>query len=235
MSKELLCSDFNNITDLIGKILNLVDVARSEGILALEERVVSSCELESLVVYAAKLIADGTDPHQLKGILNRIAEAERTEGYESLKNLIIIEGMLALQQGEDRNFIELKLSSYLGLDYSVKTIGEIENRGRIARIAFFEKLKSQNLRQECKTFDDFFDALDIQSIKMILREVDIWQIEDALMFCDVKTAEKIMECMSRRISNTVVANMEVRSLNIEMSLQSQKEIMNTWEKMKISK
>lgn len=99
----------------IHKLVKLSNIARTNGIMAVE------AEAEQTQCFFLKtallLVVDGTSPIIVKQILQNLILADEYSGSQLLDRLLIAEGVLALQQGENPNLIALMLYSMLGEKY----------------------------------------------------------------------------------------------------------------------
>ena len=84
---------------LICQIVLFYKTASKQGLLALED------ELENVqdvfLKAALRLAVDGIDPEEVQKILRTITAAEKPSGFQLLTNLIIMQGILCIQNGEN--------------------------------------------------------------------------------------------------------------------------------------
>jgi hypothetical protein len=85
--------------------VGLSEIARKEGILALEQ--VTQGTDEDFLNYAVRLVIDGTDPDLIMDILEAWKGSLLHE--HGMKYVKVIEGIMAIQSGEDLHIIESKL------------------------------------------------------------------------------------------------------------------------------
>lgn len=99
-------------------IIELSHVARKEGLLALEEVVISDADDKTapLMTYlrtVTGLIIDGNDPELVEEIGYNMLIGSQAVGYEALIRLIYLKGMLSIQAGENPRMIAVKLMTML--------------------------------------------------------------------------------------------------------------------------
>ena len=103
------------VMDAIKRMIELNNLARYEGLLALEEAVIDipleaqEEELKQLII----LLVDGTDPEVILGIgLSRYYSSLYTD-YQALRYFIYLEGVLSIQAGDNPRILEEKLKVFL--------------------------------------------------------------------------------------------------------------------------
>ena len=104
-----------NLFATIDKILHLSKTARHDGLLALEEE---AMRLEGFpggnyLKNMLMLIVEGTDGYLLDEICGYKYFAEGLEGYQALAYIMMLEGCLAIQAGENPFIIKARLLAML--------------------------------------------------------------------------------------------------------------------------
>jgi hypothetical protein len=108
LSERLAC------LPLVEELVELANLARYEGLLVLEEKM---AEMENdFLKSGIALIVDGTDPAIVRELMNFRAIASQEVGAPLLHKVIIIEGVLSIQAGENPRIVEERLYCYLGED-----------------------------------------------------------------------------------------------------------------------
>jgi flagellar motor component MotA len=98
------------------KIIALSFLARSQGLLALEEELdQKKINKRDILQLGMRFVVDGTDAEIIKGILDNIISQERDEYAKRLKE-IMKEGILSIQAGDNPRILVLKLNSLTDLD-----------------------------------------------------------------------------------------------------------------------
>jgi len=114
--------DISKIADAAATIIVMGNVARSEGLLALEVRFPQYAKelvYDSIVVYdneieaAVNYVVDGTDPANLEEVLINRYWANRYQGNDALECYIIIRGILLVQAGTNPRIMEEWIKSLL--------------------------------------------------------------------------------------------------------------------------
>lgn len=100
---------------LMKHIVNLAERTRKNGLLDLDE-VVLKVE-DPLYRLGLQLILDGTDPEDLRRILNNNILSSGATGIQLLSRLMIVTGVMLIQAGQNPRLIEVELASLVGDDY----------------------------------------------------------------------------------------------------------------------
>ena len=96
----------------IHRMVALAQLARREGVLALEESVKN--DTSYLLKKGITLVSDGVCPEVVRDILTTLMTYSQYTNAELLERLIYVEGALSIQAGENPRIIEEKLSTFLG-------------------------------------------------------------------------------------------------------------------------
>lgn len=203
ISNHIKCTKEEKILcmETVKKLLRLLDVARREGILKLEETIFEK-EYESppLIQIGALLIIDGTDPEHVKSILENYIISSDLTNKEFLENILIYNAILAIQQGENPRCIEERLCSLFGLDF-IEEFKICINRRKLES----ELLKSiEQMEEKWKDFEktdvlDFIpNVMDRSSIQRIIRELSLTVIEYAMIGSKRVVIEYFLENLSKQ-------------------------------------
>ena len=125
LRKQMECTeaDKEKCLPVIDKILEIASIARSQGILSLEELIP---EIENyLIKVGIQLMVDGLSEEYTLEVLDKMITASYKTGAELMQQLIIRDGLLAIQAGESPRLIILKLYAYLGEEYVNRLIGGV--------------------------------------------------------------------------------------------------------------
>ena len=112
----------NMLREAVKRMISLSNLARLEGLLALEEAVEAITletpeeALKQLII----LLVDGTDPEIMQGIGLSRYYAHLYTDYEALRYFIYLEGALSIQAGENPRVLEEKLKVMLPKDMYVR-------------------------------------------------------------------------------------------------------------------
>lgn len=118
-SATLLSSDSNykEVVKYMQRILLISNLARHEGLLALEEYANSELpridSKDSFAFDAIMYIVDGTDPEVVRDLLTNRIIVDGLGGLDALINFCQMEGFLAVQQGFNPFIIKEYMKSYV--------------------------------------------------------------------------------------------------------------------------
>jgi len=205
-------------------IMQFQKVARTEGLLALEEKAESldiNNNPQAFFHFMVMMIVDGTDPDLVGEIgMNRYIAFD-LPSYDGLMNLMYYQGSRRIQAGDTSAQIGLYLKSMLSQDILKKLERkECEN-------ASFTSLKQAEKEQDrikklCKDETEIDEkdhtivnqtALTLISIsdratQRLLREIDNYTISLAMKALPGKARAKLFDNMSKRLAFTIAENME---------------------------
>jgi len=99
---------------LIDEIVGIANKARSHGVLALEDLIPGYDDY--LLRTGLSLMVDGIDGETNREIMDTIITASGKTGAALMRQMIIRDGVLAIQNGENPRLIKIKLDAYLGED-----------------------------------------------------------------------------------------------------------------------
>ena len=105
-------ADRKQCLPMIDRIMSLGVFARREGILFLIDK--THHEPQFMVRKAIELIWDGLDQDLLRVLLTTLMHAEHYTGAALLERMIIIEGMLSIQAGDNPRILEERMTLMLG-------------------------------------------------------------------------------------------------------------------------
>ncbi len=141
-TKKIQCSnkDKEECLDLITTFTSLADKARKQGILALEDEI-DDLPPMFLLRKGLQLAIDGTEPEMIRTILERYILVGNYKGKELLKRVIILEGVLSIQAGDNPSIIHLLLGPFFGENFVEEYI-RVESRNNTQK--YFESIKDSD-------------------------------------------------------------------------------------------
>ena len=113
---------------LIDKIVGLANTARSQGLLALEDIIPDLGDY--LLKTGISMLVDGRDQDTTYEIMTTHIIASYKTGVDLLRQMIICDGVLAIQAGISPRLISEKLVSYLGEDIILELIEQADEDGQ---------------------------------------------------------------------------------------------------------
>jgi AraC-like DNA-binding protein len=223
---------------LIGKCLELAQKAKDHGLLSLEKMPV--CEPEFFMRKAIELILKGFEPPTVRTILFQYIKADHYEGVALLQRILVMEGILAIQNGESRPVITEKLLSLLGEECAGEAAkfypipSAVENSVYPVEkptLEWVEKLPTAVSQQDL--LQEPFKKLSNRSFQRLWREMKDEAIITALWGINYKTRMYIFENIpSQRAWSIYDEVASMRKPTTGESIESQKEILDILAKLK---
>lgn len=190
------CSDKEKkkCMDLIDKFVKLCEIARINGIIALEDNL--GDEKNPIIRKGLQLIVDGTDPDYVSDILKNNIYLCGYSGRKLLEQFIIYDGILSIQNGTNPRYLKLRLFSYLGeygnaMDYGP---GRKEAEEYKDYLSDLQNDTSPGLKDNI--LDPLFSCIDDRGIQRLLREIDTHIFAMAVTGVSGKTKLRIYNNMS---------------------------------------
>lgn len=212
---------YQNVIESILIIDDLSNVARKEGLLAIEEKFVygaSSIGADS-ISYGVMIVVDGTDPELVTEIASNEYLSSKYEGNEALRQYILIRGLLAVQSGENPRVIEEILISLLPgsireharkmLDYDREKRNSLHNKALIQKYSNWEGVDIED--PELKTLSAEANSLIMKlsdpALQRVLREVESEHVVKCLIYCSSEVRQHFLQNMSNRLSLMLIDDM----------------------------
>jgi TPR repeat protein len=104
---------------VIDEILKMAEMARSGGLLALDGLIAEA--KDSLMQTGLRLITDGVRPAMVRATLAAQVAASAQKGAALLRQVIVCEGIMSLQNGDRSEYIKDKLYIIMGEDFVRET------------------------------------------------------------------------------------------------------------------
>ena len=204
---------------IIDFLVKCANYARKEGILALEDMVEEhDCYF---MKFALMLVVDGVEPFLVKGMLENLMSTENHTGSALLERILITEGVLQLQAGQQYHLVEMMLLSFLGESFLQKR-GFPNYQSEIVR--HLDDAVNEDPLPECVVFDSSIRAIHDKYISRILTEIETKYLPVALKGCGKATAKKIRKHLSERMELVMVGDLEYMYVEISEILEAQNKI-----------
>lgn len=209
---------------VVTRVIELTAIVRKEGLLLLEDQIKE--EDSFFLKTAIKLVVDAVEPDSVKEILQYLILADDYSGVELLSRLLIAEGVLAIQNGDNPRVSKERLTAMLGEKYllQAKITQEVEEEAAKIKTAqqakqFLEKKKGREGLPECRTLELFMTRMPDRSIQRVLMEADSRDLAFALKGCGYPLIQKIFDNLSTELYVTTADEMNclwnIRVIDIE--------------------
>lgn len=187
--------------NIVNNILELAQTARCCGLLELEKQIESE-KYQDLILLktAVLLIVDGTDPVIVKEIIENYLITSQLSNKEFLENLIICKGVLAIQQGENLEWIKEKCCSLFGIEFREEFMSYFKQEKfskEVSKILedYEEKL---NIFPKTNILDFIPDKMDNRSIQRLIREISFIDLEYAMIGSNKKVLSLFLNNMGKQ-------------------------------------
>ena len=166
MRKYIECSNEEKLTclPLIEEIAGLAQKARNEGVLSLEDLIPDIGDY--LLKTGLSLLVDGAETEILKGVLGDLIVTSDKTGVDLLRQMIIRDGVLALEAGLRPEIIQIKLTAMLGEDVGVGIKRAVYTGGPGAVL---KEVEAANIMES--GLEDLL-VLNAYGVQTVLRKVD---------------------------------------------------------------
>jgi hypothetical protein len=186
--------------------MRCLNIARKEGVLALEELVHENDNYFFKAIMM--LVVDGTDPELVKEIAEILMNSENHTGSALLERILITVGVLSVQAGENPRIAEVKLFSYLGEAY-LKERGHGTNAiVHEPAILKLEEVVGETPLPECAVFDSGLQTMENKDIQTVIKEVDTRTLAIALKGCGNAVAKIVGSNLSQRLESMIAEDIE---------------------------
>jgi AraC family transcriptional regulator len=236
IGQKLQCTNIEKkeCLETLNRILEFSATSRNEGLLALDQ------EIEKLDSYfmrkALMFVTEGLEPESIRTILQNYIIVGDYKGKALLERILILEGVLLIQAGENPLIIKEKLSSYFGEDF----IPEIEkyfndNISPDDRIkAYYDRIKDVNPRlSENAQFEETLSGLSSRSLQRLLRDMDMDDLINILSYAGGKLQKFFLDNLSKKIAITIINELsEAKNIQTQQVIASQNKILDIVKKLK---
>lgn len=230
--ERLACShnDKKEALETLDKVLQLSEKAKCSGLLSLEPEI-DVVQLE-LFKKSIQMLIDGIEPESLREILMNYTLCGGYKGKELLIRILIIEGILDIQQGVQTLILREKLSSFFGDDFigDIQKLFGLDSESQLKKIDTFI-IKNQDkpvFSKETSLLEDPLARMDNRSLQRLLREIDAVTLTIAISGASGKTQAKTLKNVSRKMAVMLIEEMETLGAPIASEItDSQKRVLET--------
>lgn len=230
--ERLVCSsaEKKEALNIMDKVLQLSQKAKKSGLLVLEPEI--DVAESNFLKKSIQMLIDGTEPKTLKEILLGYTLCSNLRGKELLIRILIIEGVLAIQQGVHPLILREKLSSFFGEDF-ISEINRhfcLDSESQLKRIEAFIAINQDKpvLARETSLLEEPLARMDNRSLQRLLREIDGCTIISAICGSSGKTQAKVLKNVSKKLAVMLIDEMDAIDAPIISEVaDSQKQILET--------
>ena len=217
--------DKKSCLPLINKIIELGNIARMKGVLVLQLEIEQEQSL--FLKTAGNLIINGTDPQIVKEILQNLILSENHTGAQLLERLIIAEGILGVQSGENPDILAMRLASMLGEKYLTEVDAFPHQEKQSENYQFLNTLSNKETWPESAAFEETLLRCSGRDIQVILKNIQYQNLINALCGCRLRLIYMILDNVSQNKFMQICDDLRIITPSKEYILQSQNEILQT--------
>ena len=226
MRKDIECTDEERHACLavIRDIVKMAEKTRSQGLLALEDYIAASDDY--LIKKGIGLLVDGQHMEFVKQSLSNLIISSHKKGAELLKQLIIMDGLLLIQAGNNPRIIDDYLRCYLGMDF----LAGLEDDKRSEAVHMERRWDNMvdELSELSMAFCMTVESMNGFTLQRILHAANSFHLPLAFRAMTAEARKKVLENMSKNAQVIFLEDYEnythARSRDIE---EAQREIMKT--------
>jgi len=182
---------------LVAQIVSMANKAKRNGLLSLVQEAEETANF--LLRKGLQLVLEGVQPHLVKTTLEYYILSGRHTGKDLLERCIIMEGILAIQNGVSPQIIQELLLSLFGENGHAKYEAEFGDKKKNGLENFFNKIKKDRAATPLSsTLGHTIMQLDDQSIQQCLKEVSTVDLARALKGIEGKAQIKVFKNLPKR-------------------------------------
>lgn len=222
---------------LIDQIIGFCALARRDGILVLEP-IIKGDDVHPLLEKGLRLAVDGTDPDVICKTLYYYSICGGAKGKELLRNIIILEGVLAVQTGCNPRLLKETLLSLLGDDLIIEAGEYFKDEAESVRTerglrADLAAIVDKPVEEPYTLLEDPIARIYPSSILTVLRELEDDELAFALCKASGKTITKVLSNMTVRYAAVIIEDMKRYSNSRpERITKAQENVLKVLERLK---
>lgn len=237
VGQKIQCTNNEKIEclELLNSILEFSSIQRSHGLLHLESEIEKFSS--NFMRKALELVVQGVEPNYIRTILQNYIIVGDYKGKALLERILITEGVLSIQAGENPLLIKEKLSSYFGEDFTPEIDKYFGNdlsstKGKIQ--AFCSEVKDIiPISPDITLFEETLLNMNPRSLQRLLRDVEISDAINALKGASGKLQVFMIENVSRTVALLIIDELsESQRISTQQIAESQNRILEIMEKLR---
>lgn len=222
--ERIKCSedDKRQCMALVARIVAMANKAKRNGLLSLVQDAEDTTNF--LLRKGLQLVLEGVQPKLVKTTLEYYILTGRYTGKDLLERCIILEGILAIQNGVSPQIIQELLLSLFGEKSHEKYDTEFGEKKKDRLYDFFNKIKKDRAATPLSsTLGHTIMQLDDQSIQQCLKEVSTVDLARALKGIEGKAQIKVFKNLPKRSAAILQETVEHLDLMRESEMKEAQE------------
>ena len=207
---------------LIAQIVSMANKAKRNGLLSLVQDAEEASNF--LLRKGLQLVLEGVQPHLVKTTLEYYILSGSYTGKDLLERCIIMEGILAIQNGVNPQIIQELLVSLFGEEDQATYEAQFGDGKKNRLEAFFNKIKKDRAATPLSAnLGHTIMQLDDRSIQQCLKEVSTVDLARALKGIDGKAQIKVFKNLPKRSAAILQETVEHLDLMRESEMKEAQE------------
>lgn len=222
--ERIMCSEDEKrqCIALVAQIVSMANKAKRNGLLSLVQDAEEATNF--LLRKGLQLVLEGVQPHLVKTILEYYILSGSYTGKDLLERCIILEGILAIQNGVNPQIIQELLVSLFGEKDQASYEAKFGDKKKNRLEAFFNRIKKDRASTPLSSaLGHTIMQLDDQSIQQCLKEVSTVDLARALKGIDGKAQIKIFKHLPKRSAAILQETVEHLDLMRESEMNEAQE------------
>lgn len=182
---------------LVEYMIEMTEMARRDGILRLEAELPDMSP--PLLRKGMEMAVDGNDPVLIHKVLYYNAVCGGAKGKELFGNVLIIEGVHAIQEGQNPRMVKQVLFSLFGEEFMEEAVKYQDSFMRSARLdkvaAAVQEGRDRPAEPPCTLLEEPVDGIHPISLQILLAQLDNDELALALAKASGKTRKKFLHSM----------------------------------------
>ena len=226
-------SDRRECLPAIEFVIKIANIARKEGVLALEQIASEKKDISFTLKLGIELIVDGFDPEIVKDILTDFVKSSHINDGKSnaktLQRIIETEGLLAVQLGENPYIITLRLLAMLGEDFYLEAVGYMKTKKVDFELAFATYFDALSDGPGSSPLDALLEKIGNAEIQMVLQEIDNFDMSAAMQGLSKKSQNKLCANLSPRLAAQIIDG--IKGISKDESEKAMNKFIEIYEKL----
>lgn len=198
-ARKIECSedDKRECMKVLAYLLGLSKKARTYGMLSLAKEAEENSSF--LLRKGIQLATDGAKPHVVRSVLEFYIISGNYVGKELLERCLILEGILAIQEGLHPKLLKELLLSFFGEEDHEIFKDELDSTNKLSLEKYLKKIKNMEaVSPNARKLSEFILKLNDDAVEELLKEMDTPKLAKAIQGLSGRAKLKIFNKMQRK-------------------------------------
>jgi len=196
----------NKVISAAKDIMKLADLARKEGLLALEDmaKTLSSDFLRQLIL----LVVDGNFPDTIAEIGTNTYWTKAPDGADAMVDYMYLRGMLGIQNGDNPRVLESILISLMPTELHLEYRAQMEvlhDEEAVEKLfTIHPTFQEPGIWEPIHNLEEIVDNMHNRCIQRVLRELDNRDLAICIYVLQQETRKKILANLSTGLAHAIM-------------------------------